>query len=100
MNSIINYVILEKLKYSRLNSNKLIKFKKFINIEQIFNLSKQFYNYRYSQYNHYFYYLRPMSINYDNHKLRFDVINNQPFFTESNSNSILKNKLITWHYPI
>ena len=98
MNSIINYIILDKNKYINTDKNKLIKFKKFINTELLFELSINFFSLSDSKYNEPIYFLFPLTINDNKDKLKFDIINKQTFFIESKS--ILKTKLITMNYSI
>lgn len=98
MNSIINYIILDKYKYINNTSKSLTKFKKFIDTKKVFELVTQFFLLPNTKYNDPLYFIRPISIHRNKDKLKFDVINKIPFYLENNT--ILKTKLITWEYPI
>ena len=52
----MDYILLDKNRYTKLKLNKLVKFKSFIDIDLIFNLSIDFFSYPYSKYNNSLYF--------------------------------------------
>ena len=98
MNNIINYLIIDKIKYKNTNTKQLDKFIQFIDNKTLFNLSINYFKNQYTIYNDPVHFLRPTTVFTNKDKLKFDVINNTPFVIKDTS--ILKTKLITLNYPL